>query len=163
MSMSYAQMLLPHREMWLAKKQKIVFTNGVFDVLHVGHLRYLIEAKKLGDILVIGLNSDASVRRLKGPHRPVVKQEDRREMLLGLKPVDQVFYFEEDTPLELIQALQPDVLAKGGDYRIAEIVGADFVTARGGQVVPLVLVDGKSTTNLIDTIVSRYAQTKKEA
>lgn len=129
---------------------KVVFTNGCFDILHAGHTTYLHEAKKLGDVLVVGLNSDASVQRLKGPSRPVNTQTDRAVVLSALRSVDYVCMFEEDTPLELITALQPDVLVKGGDYDINAIVGADVVFARGGTVLALPFVQGKSTTSVIE-------------
>lgn len=130
--------------------QKVVFTNGCFDILHAGHTTYLNKAKKLGDVLVVGLNSDASVQRLKGSSRPVNTQADRAIVLAALRAVDYVCLFEEDTPLELITALQPDVLVKGGDYDINTIVGADVVFARGGTVLALPFVQGKSTTSVIE-------------
>lgn len=129
--------------------KKIVFTNGCFDLLHVGHVRYLQEARKLGDILVVGVNSDASTRRLKGPTRPVQIEADRAEILAALSCVDYVVIFEEDTPLRLIETVLPDILVKGGDWKIDQIVGADFVLTRGGQVLSLQFVDGKSTTSII--------------
>jgi D-beta-D-heptose 7-phosphate kinase/D-beta-D-heptose 1-phosphate adenosyltransferase len=128
--------------------QKIVFTNGCFDILHAGHVRLLRQAAALGDFLVVGLNSDASVRRLKGPTRPLNNEEARSELLAALEPVDAVVAFEEDTPFALIEALGPDVLVKGGDYRPDEVVGREVVEARGGQLVLVPLVEGHSTTNL---------------
>ena len=128
----------------------IVFTNGCFDILHAGHVSYLDRAAKLGNVLVVGLNSDASVQRLKGPARPVNSQQDRALVLGALRSVDYVTVFEEDTPLELIKALQPDVLVKGGDYLVEQIVGADIVTNRGGRVLSLPFVEGKSTTSIIE-------------
>lgn len=130
-----------------------VFTNGCFDLLHVGHLRYLADARALGDRLVVGLNSDSSVKRLKGEERPIVPEEERREMLLGLKPVDEVIIFEEDTPLRLIQEVKPDVLVKGGDWAIDQIVGADFVIGLGGKVLSLPFHEGRSSTNIIGKIL----------
>ncbi len=130
--------------------KKIVFTNGCFDIIHVGHIIYLNEAKKLGDLLVIGLNSDDSVRRLKGETRPINSQFDRATVLSGLKSVDYVVYFEEDTPFELISQIIPDVLVKGGDYKIDDIVGADIVRANNGKVVTIQFVEGKSTSNIIN-------------
>ena len=131
--------------------RKTVFTNGCFDIIHRGHVTYLYEAKKLADILIIGLNTDASVRRLaKGPGRPVNDEMDRAYVLSAIKPVDYVCLFDEDTPLELIQALKPDVLVKGGDYTRDTIVGADFVDGLGGTVKVIPLVEGKSTTNIIN-------------
>ncbi len=131
------------------ESKKIIFTNGCFDLLHAGHVFILNEAKKLGDILVVGLNSDASVQRLKGTTRPLNSQSDRQKVLSGLRSVDFVCLFEEDTPLELILALKPDVLVKGGDYTPDTIVGADFVCQNGGEVVVIPLVEGKSTSNII--------------
>jgi len=130
--------------------KRIVFTNGCFDIIHSGHIYYLTEAKKLGDILIVGLNSDDSVRRLKGKGRPVNNQFDRASVLSALKPVDFVVFFEEDTPINLIEVINPDVLVKGADYKIEEIVGADFVQKNGGQVVTIKLVEGKSTTAIIN-------------
>lgn len=133
-----------------SQNRKIVFTNGCFDLLHVGHVRYLQEAKKLGDVLVIGVNSDASVKRLKGPTRPVQIEADRAEILAALGCVDYTVIFTEDTPEKLIEAVRPDILVKGGDWKIEQIVGSDFVLAHGGQVMSLQFVDGKSTTKLIE-------------
>lgn len=129
--------------------KKIVFTNGCFDILHVGHVRYLQEAAGLGDILVVGLNSDESVRRLKGAERPVNSEADRAEILASLKCVSYVVIFEEDTPYNLIEKLQPDVLVKGSDYKPEEVVGKDIVEARGGCLKLISFVEGKSTTNII--------------
>ena len=130
--------------------ERIVFTNGVFDLLHPGHVRYLRAARRLGDVLVVGLNSDRSVRRLgKGPERPLVRQRDRAEVLAGLEMVDYVVVFEEDTPYELIRAVRPHVLVKGGDWPIDRIVGADLVLADGGTVKSLPFAPGYSTTELI--------------
>jgi rfaE bifunctional protein nucleotidyltransferase chain/domain len=127
----------------------IVFTNGVFDLLHVGHLDLLEKARALGDALVVGVNSDASVRRLKGSNRPIVPLRERMEMLAGLKPVDYVVAFGEDTPARVIAAIRPAVLVKGADYRAAEIVGADTVRAAGGRVVRVPLKPGRSTTTIV--------------
>ena len=132
--------------------KKIVFTNGCFDILHVGHKRYLQQAAALGDILVIGVNSDDSVRRLKGPDRPVNSEQDRAEILSALGFVDYVVIFDEDTPYELIKQIQPDVLVKGGDYKPEEVVGRDIVEARGGRLELIQFVEGKSTTNIINKI-----------
>lgn len=134
------------------KDEKIVFTNGCFDILHVGHVRYMQEAAKLGDIFVVGLNSDASVKRLKGSERPVNNENDRAEILSSLGFVDYVVVFEEDTPYELIKKVQPDVLVKGGDYNPNNVVGRDIVEARGGELVLIPFVEGKSTTNIINKI-----------
>ncbi len=132
--------------------KKVVFTNGCFDLIHVGHLRYLNEARALGDLLVVGLNSDSSVKQLKGPSRPLLSEQERYEMLMNLKAIDHVILFSEETPIELIKAIQPEVLVKGGDYTIETIVGSDLVLAKGGEVKSLQFVDGYSTTNLIDKI-----------
>jgi D-glycero-beta-D-manno-heptose 1-phosphate adenylyltransferase len=129
--------------------KKIVFTNGCFDLLHVGHVRYLQEAKKLGDVLIVGINSDNSVKRLKGPERPIQNESDRAEILCSLHCVTHTILFKEDTPLELIKLIQPDVLVKGGDWPVEKIVGHDVVLNRGGQVKSLNFVEGRSTTALI--------------
>lgn len=132
----------------LARK-KIVFTNGVFDILHRGHVQYLTKAKSLGDVLIVGLNTDASVRRLKGKSRPIQNQQDRAVILCALRMVDHVILFSEDTPEKLIKKLKPDVLVKGADYKIAEIAGADFVQSYGGKVRRIRLTPGRSTTRII--------------
>ena len=132
--------------------KKIVFTNGVFDILHVGHTRYLSEASTLGDILVIGINSDDSVKKLKGPSRPINKLEDRGLILSELKVVDYVISFEEQTPLNLIKSIMPDVLVKGGDYTIEDVVGAREVIKSGGKVEILDFHPGHSSTHYINQI-----------
>lgn len=132
-----------------AEGKQIVFTNGCFDILHRGHVEYLSAARQLGDVLIVGLNSDASVRRLKGPERPINPQDDRATVLDALRAVDVVTIFEEDTPAELIASIAPDVLVKGGDYTEAAVVGADLVRARGGRVVIVPLLEGRSTSALI--------------
>lgn len=132
------------------KGKKVVFTNGCFDILHRGHVEYLCQARDLGDVMVLGLNTDSSVRRLgKSPERPINSEETRAVILAGLECIDAIVLFDEDTPYELIQFVQPDVLAKGDDYKVEEIVGYDIVTAKGGKVVTIPLVKGFSTTNLI--------------
>lgn len=133
---------------------RVVFTNGCFDLLHPGHVAYLDEARRLGDHLVVGVNTDASVRRLKGPGRPLVPQDDRALVLAGLAAVDAVTLFDEDTPLELIEALKPDVLVKGGDYELDGIVGREAVEGGGGEVRVIPFVPGHSTTDLIERIRS---------
>lgn len=130
----------------------LVFTNGCFDLLHPGHVRYLEGARQLGDVLVVGVNSDASVRRIKGAGRPVVSEADRAELLAALRCVNVVTLFAEDTPLELIDELRPDVLVKGGDYDLDDIVGRDLVEEGGGKVVVLPFVEGYSTTTLLDRL-----------
>ena len=132
--------------------KSIVFTNGVFDLLHVGHLRYLQQARALGDALVVGVNSDRSVRANKGPLRPVTPQDERAEILAGLNCVDAVVIFDEETPRELIAALQPDVLVKGADWAADAIVGRDIVEARGGRVVRVALEPGQSTSAILERI-----------
>ncbi len=129
--------------------KKVVFTNGVFDILHRGHVDYLAKAKSLGDVLIVGLNSDASVRRLKGRSRPLQKQHDRAAILLALEAVDYVVLFGEDTPDRLIRSIKPDILAKGADYKASEIVGASFVKSYGGKVKRMRLTPGRSTSALV--------------
>jgi len=139
------------------KLGRIVFTNGCFDILHAGHVTYLEEARALGDALVLGLNGDASIARLKGPQRPLVPFRDRARVLAGLRAIDLVVGFDEDTPLELIRRIEPDILVKGGDWRVDEIVGADLVLARGGEVRSLSLLEGRSTTDIVARIRERYS------
>lgn len=134
------------------REERLVFTNGCFDILHRGHVEYLYHARAMGDRLVVGLNTDASVERLKGPGRPVVPQEDRASVLAGLESVDAVTLFHEDTPQALIAALLPDVLVKGGDYTLEGVVGRESVEAAGGEVKLIPFVQGRSTTELIETI-----------
>jgi rfaE bifunctional protein nucleotidyltransferase chain/domain len=134
----------------LNQGKKIVFTNGCFDILHRGHVTYLSEARRLGDLLVVGVNSDASVKRLKGPSRPINSEADRAFVLLGLKSVDAVEIFSEDTPLELIKLIRPHVLVKGGDWKIEQIVGGTEVLSWGGKVLSLNFVNGFSTTSIIE-------------
>jgi rfaE bifunctional protein nucleotidyltransferase chain/domain len=134
----------------------IVFTNGVFDLLHRGHLEYLHEARSMGTMLIVGLNSDESVRRIKGDKRPFANVDDRAYALASLRCVDHVVVFDEDNPANLITQLNPHVLVKGGDYRAEDVVGYDHVTRNGGRVVALRLREGFSTSSLIDKIASRY-------
>jgi len=141
-------------EAWRAAGEKIVFTNGVFDLLHRGHVEYLEESRALGDRLVVGVNSDASVRRIKGPERPLVPAEERAELLAALACVDLALVFDEDTPERLIREVEPDVLVKGGDWTPDRIVGREFVEARGGRVLNVPLRAGLSTTALIERIVA---------
>jgi rfaE bifunctional protein nucleotidyltransferase chain/domain len=133
-------------------KQKIVFTNGCFDIIHSGHCKYLSEAKQLGDILIIGLNTDASIKRIKGEMRPINNEINRAFVLASLRSVDYVVLFDEDTPFNLISKIIPDVLVKGSDYEINNIVGADIVMQNGGQVITIPLVEGQSTTNIISKL-----------
>lgn len=133
----------------------VVFTNGCFDILHVGHLRYLFEAKEKGEILIVGLNSDASVRRLKGEKKPYVPESERAEMLAGLVPVDYVVLFEEDTPIELLAQIKPSVHVKGGDYSKERLPETEVVEANGGRVEIVSLIQGKSTTNIIKEVLAK--------
>jgi D-beta-D-heptose 7-phosphate kinase/D-beta-D-heptose 1-phosphate adenosyltransferase len=137
--------------------KRIVFTNGCFDILHAGHVLYLQSAKTLGDVLVLGLNSDASVARLKGKTRPIVSETERSIVLGGLEAVDYICIFTEDTPMELIRKLKPDVLVKGGDWQVDQIVGADFVMSYGGEVRSLEFVPGISSSNIIERVVQRLS------
>jgi D-beta-D-heptose 7-phosphate kinase/D-beta-D-heptose 1-phosphate adenosyltransferase len=139
-----------------AKGKRIVFTNGCFDLLHIGHVHYLEKAKALGDILVVGVNSDASVRKLKGPKRPILPERERAGILSGLGCVDYITIFPEIDPLRLISSLQPDVLVKGGDWTKEQTVGKEVVERSGGEVVILPFIKGASTSNLIRTILKRY-------
>lgn len=138
----------------LRGKSKIVFTNGCFDILHVGHVRYLQQAKSLGDLLVIGLNADASVKRLKGPDRPIQSQADRAEVLCALNCVDFVCVFDQDTPYDLIKSIRPNILVKGGDWPVEKIIGSDVVLATGGKVQSLPFHEGRSTTKILEKILS---------
>lgn len=139
-------------ELWRAGRAKVVFTNGVFDLVHRGHVEYLEEARALGDRLVVGLNSDASARRLKGPSRPIVALEDRAAVVRALACVDLVVPFEDDTPLRLVEAVRPDVLVKGSDYDLAGVVGREFVESIGGRVTTVPLREGLSTSELVRRI-----------
>jgi D-glycero-beta-D-manno-heptose 1-phosphate adenylyltransferase len=142
-----------HAAEWRARQRgTVVFTNGVFDLLHPGHIDVLHGARAQGDALIVGVNSDASVQRLKGPTRPIRRTDERAYVLAGLEAVDVVVVFDDDTPLALVQALQPDVIVKGGDYAPESIVGADVVTARGGKVVVIPLTAGQSTTSIIEKL-----------
>lgn len=136
------------------QNKKIVFTNGCFDILHRGHIEYLKEAKKLGDVLIIGLNSDNSVKKIKGDNRPINCEEDRAEILSQLKPVDFVVIFNEDIPYELIKSIVPDILVKGGDWKIKEIIGSDIVIKNGGKVKSLKYFPTSSTSNIIKKIIA---------
>ena len=138
-----------------AERKKIVFTNGCFDLLHVGHIRYLAQAKKLGNFLIIGLNSDSSVKELKGEDRPINSFDDRATLLSAIKSVDLVIMFEEQTPENLIKDIVPDILVKGGDYNIEDIVGYQTVIQNGGQVKTLSFYEGYSSTNYINKIKKR--------
>jgi rfaE bifunctional protein nucleotidyltransferase chain/domain len=142
---------------WQASGKKVVFSNGCFDILHAGHVEYLAAAKKLGDILLIGLNSDASVRRLKGINRPICCEMDRAAVLCALQDVDAVTLFDEDTPEELIGSLLPDILVKGSDWAVERIAGAQAVLAHGGKVLTVPLLEGRSTSDIIIKVVQLYS------
>ena len=138
------------------KGRRVVFTNGCFDLLHVGHVRYLNAARKKGDLLVVAINTDESVRRLKGPKRPLVPQAERAEILGGLEAVDYVTFFGEDTPAEIIGELKPRVLVKGADYKAQEIVGRDFMQRTGGKLVRIPLARNYSTSKIIKDVITKY-------
>jgi len=140
------------------KHKRTVFTNGVFDILHVGHVRYLKEAKKLGDILVVGVNSDSSVKKIKGENRPVMGELERMELVAALKCVDYVVLFQEETPERLISLLKPQIHVKGGDYKLDELPEKKIVEGYGGRVVLVPEVEGYATTNIIERIQSRYKE-----
>ncbi|KPL01161.1 MAG: hypothetical protein AMJ91_01395 [candidate division Zixibacteria bacterium SM23_73_3] len=139
--------------------KKVAFTNGCFDILHRGHIECLRKAKSSGDVLIVGLNSDLSVRKIKGEKRPILSQNDRAEILASLEMVDYVLIFNEQTPYKIIVSLVPDVLVKGGDYRKDKIVGKEIVESSGGQVIRVKQVPGRSTRNIVRKITSRYADT----
>lgn len=145
---------------WRFQGKKVVFTNGCFDLLHLGHIDYLSKAADLGNILIIGLNSDESTARLKGPHRPITPEESRAMVLASLSFVDAVILFEEDTPYDLISFILPDILVKGGDYRPETVVGADIVEKNGGEVIILPYIQGYSTTRIEEKIF--LARNKKD-
>jgi len=153
--------LLCLRENLKKSGKTLVFTNGIFDLVHRGHLELLNKAKRLGDVLIVGINSDASVRRNKGPKRPIISQDDRAFMLANLAPVDYVVIFEEDTPYELIGQLMPDVLVKGADYSVEQIIGHDIVLGYGGKVVSIPLVHGRSSTKIINQILGKYSESEE--
>jgi len=138
------------------ENKKVVFTNGCFDLIHSGHVDYLVKAKELGDILIVALNSDQSVKRIKGDKRPILKQEERAFIVSNLKPVDYVTFFEEDTPAEIINELLPDILVKGADWSIDKIVGRDIVEANGGKVKTITFVNDQSTSKIIKLIKDRF-------
>jgi len=144
------------RERLKKENKTLVFTNGCFDVLHAGHVDYLKKARELGDALILGLNSDASIKNIKGPNRPIVPQNERAFVLANLKPVDYVIYFDEDTPEKLIHKIIPDVLVKGADWAIENVVGKNIVEKHGGCVKTIKFVHKQSTTNIIDTILEKY-------
>ena len=138
------------------ENKKLVFTNGVFDLIHAGHLDYLLKAKALGDVLLVALNSDSSVKRIKGNKRPILNETERAFLISNLKPVDYVTFFEEDTPAEIIMDLIPDILVKGADWAIENIVGRDIVEANGGEVKTIEFVNDQSTSKIIQSILDKY-------
>lgn len=140
---------------WRKESRKLVFTNGCFDILHSGHVRYLQTAAGYGDILVLGLNSDSSIRKLKGPHRPIISQDDRAYLLSAIEAIDFIVIFEEETPDSLIQMISPDVLVKGGDYLPENVVGYDTVKENGGYVKIVPFVKGKSTSRIVNSILEQ--------
>jgi rfaE bifunctional protein nucleotidyltransferase chain/domain len=152
------QELKQKRLEWKREGKKVVFTNGVFDILHRGHAEYLLAAKNLGDLLIVGLNSDTSVKKIKGPLKPIVPESDRAFLLSQFISVDAVCLFDEETPYELISAIVPDVLVKGADYSVENIVGRDVVEKAGGVVQTLDYIPDRSTTHIIETIVQRFSQ-----
>jgi rfaE bifunctional protein nucleotidyltransferase chain/domain len=143
-------------EQWQLESKKVVFTNGCFDIVHLGHIDYLEKARNLGDKLVLGLNTDASVSRLKGESRPVINQYARARMMAAMSFIDAVVLFDEETPKELIETIVPNILVKGDDYSITNIVGADFVISKGGEVKTISLVKGYSTSAIIQKIKDSY-------
>lgn len=146
----------PIRKKLISENKKVVFTNGCFDILHSGHVDYLTKAKALGDVLIVGLNSDKSIRKIKGEKRPIVSENNRAIIISALKPVDYVVFFDEDTPARLIDDIVPDILVKGSDWDMDKIVGKDTVINNGGEVKTIEFVNDQSTTKIIDTIISRY-------
>jgi len=150
------------RGRWRAQNRKMVFTNGCFDLIHPGHLRYLQQARAQGDLLVVGLNTDSSVRKIKGEKRPVIPGKDRAEILCALRFVDYVVFFNEDTPAKLIRALEPDVLIKGADWEMDKIVGADLVLKKGGVVKQIKFAKGYSTSGIIDEVLKKYCPVRSK-
>lgn len=148
--------LIKLRKDWKSSNKKVVFTNGCFDIIHRGHIEYLNKAKALGDVLVVGVNSDYSVRRIKGEKRPVVPENDRAFIVANLTPVDYTCIFDDDTPLNLIQAIVPDILVKGADWDINDVVGKDIVMQAGGKVMTIEFVPNQSTSSIIEHILQRY-------
>jgi len=138
---------------WRFLQKKIVFTNGCFDIIHRGHVEYLSQAADYGDILIIGLNSDSSVNKIKGKNRPIQDEQSRAEVLAAMQFIDYIVIFDQETPKQLIEYLQPNVLIKGSDYKISDIVGGDFVIANGGKVITIDFIEGYSTTKIIDKIL----------
>ncbi|GAB4285867.1 MAG: D-glycero-beta-D-manno-heptose 1-phosphate adenylyltransferase [Ignavibacteriaceae bacterium] len=155
------EMLLNIRRKYKTDGKKVVFTNGCFDILHAGHVDYLRKAKNCGDVLIVGLNTDDSVRRIKGKNRPIINQDERAFVISALKPVDYVVFFDEDTPENLISFLIPDVLVKGSDWRIENIAGRKIVEDHGGQIITIDFVTHQSTSAIIDKILQRFTGINK--
>lgn len=149
------------REQMRDEGRSVVFTNGVYDILHAGHVTLLETCRSFGDALIVAINTDASVRRIKGEKRPIVPEQDRARVLRGLRAVDAVVTFDQDTPGELIERLVPDVLVKGGDWTPETVVGHDTVTRAGGRVEIVPLVEGRSTTNVVETVLERYCRVRE--
>lgn len=150
--------LLKLRNNFKIENKKVVFTNGCFDILHAGHVDYLAKAKASGDILVVALNSDISVKSIKGDKRPIVNENERAFIIANLKPVDYVTFFDEDTPEVIIKELVPDILVKGADWDINKIVGKDTVENNGGKVITIEFINFQSTSNIIETVLERYGR-----
>jgi D-beta-D-heptose 7-phosphate kinase/D-beta-D-heptose 1-phosphate adenosyltransferase len=151
--------LMRQRAAWKAERKTVVFTNGVFDILHRGHAEYLAASRTLGDVLILGMNTDASVRRIKGHLRPVIPESDRAYLVSQLVSVDAVCLFDQDTPIDIISALVPDVLVKGADWNVDAVVGKDVVESAGGRVLTIPLIPNRSTTNIIAVIQERFSAT----
>jgi rfaE bifunctional protein nucleotidyltransferase chain/domain len=154
--------LIQQRRAWKSSRKKVVFTNGVFDILHRGHAEYLAAAKSFGEVLVVAVNSDSSARKIKGPLRPVVNENDRAFLVAQLGSVDAVCIFDEKTPLEIISALLPDVLVKGADWDVNDVIGKEIVEGSGGKILTVPLVPQRSTTGIIGRIRELYATQEKE-
>lgn len=148
--------ILAIRKKLKAENKKVIFTNGCFDLIHSGHVDYLVKAKQLGDVLILALNTDHSIKRIKGDKRPILQQDERAFIVSNLKPVDYVTFFDEDTPENIIKELIPDILVKGADWAIDKIVGKDIVESNGGEVKTITFVNNQSTSNIINIIKERY-------
>jgi D-beta-D-heptose 7-phosphate kinase/D-beta-D-heptose 1-phosphate adenosyltransferase len=152
------QQLVPELARHRASGRRVVFTNGCFDLIHLGHIKYFQFAKRQGDLLIVGVNTDQSIQRLKGPKRPIINEQDRISVLEELESIDYLVPFDEDTPINLIEALRPDVLVKGADYQKEQVVGWDLVESYGGCVALAPLIDGRSTSNVIEKILDAYGK-----
>ena len=150
------EQIIDIRKKLRSENKKVVFTNGCFDILHAGHIDYLSKSKKLGDILIVGVNSDSSIKRIKGDKRPIMNEVDRAFILSNLKPVDYVILFDENTPAEIIDQIIPDILVKGADWEVAKIIGREVVEKNGGEVKTITFVNDVSTSKIIDIILKRY-------